>query len=234
MAGAGVRLALSGCIGVAKARSWATAGVPLTTRVLRVNTEDHSYLKAIARLAALIEEARRRGDADAETAALATARPDARRSVRTVNILRVQASGLLLFANSETGKGRQMQTNPRAALCFYWRLLSYQAIVEGAVTMLSEAEADAYWSDLPRESSLGHWASDQTGQDLSPSELRRNMREFRQQFDWQSVPRAPAWRAFEIEPDRIDFWPTGWQRLRARECYSRSADGLWTESTDNP
>lgn len=199
-----------------------------------MDTEDPTYLKAIARLLALIKEARQRGDADAETAALATADLDARPSVRTVNIPRVDASGLLLFANTQTGKGQQMVNNPRAALCFHWRVLSYQAIVEGSVSLLSEAEADACWSSLPRESSLGHWASDQTGQALSPAQAKRNMREFHQQFDWQSVPRVPAWRAFEIKPDRIDFWPTGWQRLAIRECYARAADGAWTASAENP
>lgn len=199
-----------------------------------MNTEDPTYLKAIARLAALIKEARQRGDRDAETAALATASLDARPSVRTVNIVSVQASGLVLFVNAQTGKGQQMQKNPRAGLCFYWPVLSYQAIVEGDVSLLSEIAADTYWRSLPRESTLGHWASDQTGQDLSPSQIKRNVHEYRQQFDWQSVPRVPAWRAFEIKPDRFDFWPTGWQRLLARERYERSATGCWTETAVNP
>lgn len=195
---------------------------------------DPIYAKAIARLAGLVAEARIRGDQEASSAALATSSPDARPSVRTVQIVRIALSGMVVFANTETGKGHQMQRNPRAAVCFHWPSLSYQAIVEGSVELLPETESDELWSNLPRETSLGHWASDQAGIDAGPTLLKQNMQERRQQFDWQSVPRVPSWRAFEIRPDRIDFWPTGWQRLRARERYLKSPDGGWTASLDNP
>ncbi|MGQ0699050.1 MAG: pyridoxal 5'-phosphate synthase [Panacagrimonas sp.] len=182
----------------------------------------------------LIEEARNRGDHEASSAALATASADARPSVRTVEIMRVAPSWLILFANTETGKGLQMQINPRAGLCFRWPALSYQAIVEGAVVLLSETESDVHWSKMPRESSLGHWASDQTRTGAEAEELQHSLHELRHHFNWQSVPRVPAWRAFEVRPDRIDFWPTGWQRLRTRERYLKSLDGSWTVSKDNP
>lgn len=197
--------------------------------------EDSTYDKAIAQLASLIAEAQKRGDGEANTAALATASADARPSVRTVGVVRITTSGLIFFANTETGKGQQMQRNPRAALCFHWPMLQYQVIVEGAVALLSEAESDAQWSNLPRDHSLGHWASDQTAHvEAQPTALKENARAYRQQFDWALVPRAPFWRAFEIRPDRIDFWPSGWQRLRPRECYLRSSDGSWTVSRENP
>lgn len=195
--------------------------------------KDTVYKKAIAQLASLIEEARQRGDRDVSSAALATASADARPSVRTVDV-RISTSGLLLFANTETGKGQQMQHNPRAALCFHWPILQYQAIVEGPVALLSETESDAQWRSLPREYSLGHWASDQTQAEVEPAALKQNVQAHRQQFEWERVPRTPSWRAFEIRPDRIEFWPTGWQRLRARERYLMASDGSWAISKENP
>lgn len=195
---------------------------------------DPVFETAISRLTNLITDARNRGADDANSAALATASADARPSVRTVGIVRVSASGLALFANTETGKGQQMQSNPRAALCFYWRVLQYEVIVEGEVVLLSEEESDAEWRKMPRDTSLGHWASDQTQADVEPGALKQNVQTYRKEFDWESVPRAPSWRAFEIRPDRITFWPTGWQRLRVRERYLKSADGSWAVSKDNP
>lgn len=195
---------------------------------------DPIFETAITRLANLITDARNRGADEASSAALATASADARPSVRTVGVVRVSTAGLVLFANTETGKGQQMQTNPRAALCFYWRVLQYEVIVEGEVALLSEEESDAEWCKLPRDATVGHWASDQTQADAEPAALKQNVQAYRKEFDWQSVPRAPSWRAFEIRPDRITFWPTGWQRLRVRERYLKSADGAWTLSKDNP
>lgn len=195
---------------------------------------DPIFEEAIGRLAHLIEEARNRGADEASSAALATASADARPSVRTVGIVRVSTSGLVLFANTETGKGQQMQSNPRAALCFYWRVLQYEVIVEGEVVLLSEAESDSEWRKLPRDTSLGHWASDQTQVDAETAALKQNVQTYRKEFDWNTVPRAPSWRAFEIRPDRLTFWPTGWQRLRVRERYLKSEDGSWAVSKDNP
>ncbi|MGQ0622699.1 MAG: pyridoxal 5'-phosphate synthase [Panacagrimonas sp.] len=195
---------------------------------------DPIFEAAISRLASLIEDARNRGAHEASSAALATASADARPSVRTVGIVRVSTSGLVLFANTETGKGQQMQINPRAALCFHWRVLQYEVIVEGEVALLSEGESDAEWDKLPRDVSVGHWASDQTQADVEPAALKQNVQTYRKQFDWDRVPRAPSWRAFEIRPDRITFWQTGWQRLRVRERYLKSPDGSWVMSKDNP
>ncbi|MDP9140231.1 MAG: pyridoxal 5'-phosphate synthase [Pseudomonadota bacterium] len=197
--------------------------------------EVSSCEKAIVLLTSLIAEARARGDGEASTAALATASVDAQPSVRTVSVVSITSSGLILFAHTETGKGQQMQYNPRAALCFHWPKLHYQVIVEGEVALLSEEESDAQWSNLPRDYSLGRWASDQTTHaDARPSALKDKARAYRQQFDWTLVPRAPFWRAFEIRPGRIDFWPSGGQRLRPRECYLKASDGSWTVSSENP
>lgn len=199
-----------------------------------MNGVDPIFQTAIERLASLIEEARSRGADEASSAALATATADARPSVRMVGVERISSSGLVLFANTETGKGQQMQMNPRASLCFYWRVLQYEVIVEGEVGLLSEAESDAEWNKLPRETSLGHWASDQIKESAEPAALKQNVETYRAQFDWDRVPRAPSWRAFEIRPDRISFWPTGWQRLRVREHYLKSATGSWVLAKDNP
>jgi len=139
--------------------------------------EDSSFEKAIALLTSLIAEARTRGDGEASTAALATASADARPSVRTVSVVEITNSGLIFFAHTETGKGQQMQRNPRVALCFHWPRLHYQVIIEGDVALLSEGESDAQWRNLPRDYSLGRWASDQTAHaDAQPSALKDKFR----------------------------------------------------------
>lgn len=206
----------------------------LTVRSFVITDLDPIHDAAIAKLRELIDEARRRGDEHGNACALATAGPDARPSVRTVNIARVAASGLVLFASTESGKARHMLLNPRAALCFHWPLLSYQAIVEGAVAPLADAEADVLWNDQPREKALSRWASDPTASSVEAARLHDNLQTHRQNFSWQAVPRPPTWQAFEIQADRIDFWPTGWQRLRVRQCYLKSETGGWQLTQGNP
>ncbi len=81
-----------------------------------MTNNDPIYAKAIAPLAGLVAEARVRGDQEAGTAALATSTLDARPSMRTVQVVRIAPSGMVVVANTETGKGQQMLHNPRAAV----------------------------------------------------------------------------------------------------------------------
>lgn len=193
---------------------------------------DPVYDKALGELLRLFDEARRRG-ADAGAAALATATPDGQPSVRTISIARIAASGLAFFVDTRSGKGRQLQANPRAAVCFNWTALHYQAIVEGGVAMLGEAESAQLWRSVPRDYALGHWASPADGSQTTREDLQVSAAGYRQQFDAGRVPLPPSWRAFEIRPSRIALWPSGWQKISPRREFQVQA-GAWIESRINP
>lgn len=189
---------------------------------------DALYDKAIGELVQLLDEARSRGERDADAAALATAAADGGPSVRTMTIARVAHSGLSFFADTQSGKVRQLQANPRAAICFHWSVLHYQAIVAGAVDMLSEEESAKLWHSMPRDYTLGHWAAGPEHPTDAES-MRRSVDDYRKQFGGERVPLPPSWRAFELKPERIDLWPTGWQRPRQRAEYVKGANGRWSE-----
>jgi pyridoxamine 5'-phosphate oxidase len=152
--------------------------------------------------------------------------------VRTVDVARVSVEGLALFASRRSGKGQQLRSNPRAALCFHWPALHFQAIVEGSVGMLTDADAESLWKKQPRDYGLGHWASQQDLPAASAGEIGERLRSLRQRFDQERIPLPPDWAGFEIQPDRIDLWATGWARLRPRSHYARDSDGRWTLSQE--
>lgn len=192
------------------------------------------YLEALAKVIRLQSEARARSDPNADLAALATATIEAAPSVRTVRIVRIVETGLAFFADSETGKGQQLQSNPRAAICFHWHLIRYQVIFEGRVRWLSDADSDSLWRNVPRDYSLARWASKQNAESIDSALLQSSSRAFRQRFSSARTPRPSQWRAFEIEPARIDIWQTGWQRLRPHVHYMTRPDGVWVKSKRNP
>src|SRR5690606_40498174 len=66
--------------------------------------------------------------------------------------------------------------NPRAALCFYWGSMEAQVRVEGRVSMVSDAEADAYFASRPYGSQIGAWASRQSRPLPDRSELEARIR----------------------------------------------------------
>lgn len=195
---------------------------------------DPIYQRAIEQLVGLFEEASNTDNDDPSAASLATADKHARPSVRIVNVARISTAGLLVFAHSRSGKGQHMQQNPRAALCFYWPELNQQVIAEGEVAILSDSDADAAWGHRPRDVGLGHWASDQIGTPEQEQTLKDHLEDARHRFSFERVPRPPDWYGFEVRPDRIEFWKTGWGRLKSRVLFQRNESGLWTEDQANP
>ncbi len=198
-----------------------------------MNDGELLYRQALERLRQLIDEALARGIEDPHSASLATADSSARPSVRTIYVVAVEEAGLLFFANLKSGKGRQLQENPQAALCFFWPALQEQVLIEGAVVAQSAEASDHYWRRRPREAQLAAWASDQSGAAQSP-QAREQARHREQGSGFEPIARHSDWVAFRLQPERIDFWPSGWQRLRERVRYQQDADGRWSKLSLNP
>src|SRR5438105_5016242 len=68
-----------------------------------------------------------------ELMALATASRGGRPSVRMVELQRFGERGFVFYTGYESRKGRELDANPRAAVCFYWHGSRRQVRVEGPV-----------------------------------------------------------------------------------------------------
>lgn len=183
--------------------------------------------EAMERLRSLFEEARQRGVTEAATATLATADPAGRPSVRTVSIAAIDDAGPLFFVSRDSGKGRQLEVNPSAALCFFWPELHRQVLVEGEARPLSGEAADRHWAKRPYDARL---AALVTGTDPLPDAdeaLEARLRSLRRELDGEPVPRPSSWKLMCLEPVMLQFWRPGWRHLRARERYVRDGNGSW-------
>jgi pyridoxamine 5'-phosphate oxidase len=190
----------------------------------------HLLAEAIAEFARLLEAARMQGDPEPTAMILASADPDGRISARTVLLKEVDARGFVFYTNYESNKGRQLQSNPRAALLFLWKSLAQQVQVkvEGRVEQLSHAEADAYFATRPRGSQIGAWASKQS-QDLPQrQDLLDRIAQFEQQFAGNPVPRPEHWSGFRVLPDMIEIWHGKPFRLHERTRYECTS-GHWAK-----
>jgi len=194
---------------------------------------DHLYGEALERFQEVWARARERVPGEPDAMTLATAGAGGRPSARTVLLKQADERGFVFYTNLTSRKGRQLEQNPRAALCFFWQPLREQVLVEGHVQPVAESEADAYWAGRPRQSQLGAWASEQSRALGSREELEQRLHEYERRYRDSEVPRPPHWSGLRVVPDMLEFWVSRPGRLHDRVRYSR-ADGRWQRSLVNP
>ncbi len=136
--------------------------------------------------------------------------------------------GAVFYTNSESRKGIDLAACPRAALLFHWDSMERQIRIEGAVTCVSDEEADAYFASRRRESRIGAWASAQSRPCASREELDAAYDEQAKRFEGGDVPRPPHWFGYRIALEHIEFWQGGDARLHDRVVYDRGDGGSWT------
>lgn len=152
---------------------------------------------------------------------LATVSAEGRPSARVVLLKGFDASGFVFFTNLESRKGRELQANSFAALCFHWPPLEQQVRIEGRVVSVTDAEAEAYFASRPRGAQIGAWASRQSQVLSTREELEARVRSFEAKFAGGDVPRPPFWSGFRVIPERMEFWQSRASRLHDRTVYIR-------------
>lgn len=164
------------------------------------------------------------GEPEPDTAALATAGPDGRPSVRFVLLKGHGPEGFTFFTDYRSRKARDLDVNPHAALAFRWPRLRRQVRVEGRVERVPDEESDAYFATRPLDSRLAAWASEQSRPVPDRATLEARVEEVRARFAGREVPRPPTWGGYRVRADRLEFWQHRDARLHDRFVYERRGD----------
>jgi pyridoxamine 5'-phosphate oxidase len=172
-------------------------------------------------------EARASEPNDSNAMALATATPDGVPSVRMVLLKEHGPDGFVFYTNARSRKGEEIAANPRAALLFHWKSLRRQVRIEGPLSEVSAAMADAYFQSRHRDSQLGSAASDQSRPLDSRATYLARVEALRERYEGSAVARPPHWTGFRLDPQRIEFWLNREYRLHERRIFVRS-DAGWT------
>ena len=136
-------------------------------------------------------------------------------------------SGFVFYTNKNSRKGKSLDSNPKAAMTFYWESLQHQVRVQGDIERVEDEEADHYFKSRPRGSQIGAWASLQSDELSSREELEERVSELNKKYKNQEIPRPPHWTGYRLKPKKYEFWELRLSRLHDRFEYVRAEDGSW-------
>jgi pyridoxamine 5'-phosphate oxidase len=182
-----------------------------------------------------LEEAKKSEINDPNATSLATVDSDGLPNVRMVLLKDYDEDGFVFYTNFESQKGEEILATKKAAMCFHWKSLRRQVRLRGAVTVVDDAEADAYFASRARGSRIGAWASKQSRPLESRFALEKEVAKYTAKYAVGEIPRPPHWSGFRIAPVYIEFWKDGAFRLHDRVIFRRETETApWTRTRYYP
>jgi pyridoxamine 5'-phosphate oxidase len=156
---------------------------------------------------------------------LSTATPSGRPSSRVVLLRGFGEEGFTFFTNYDSRKGAEIESNPHAALLFYWTETGKQVRIDGTVSRVPEAVSDEYFTSRPRGNKLGALVSPQSKIISSRGELETRYADLEKQLDGEDVARPDNWGGYILTPEAFEFWQGRESRLHDRLLYTKKETG---------
>ena len=181
-----------------------------------------------------MNEAKKTEPNDPNAFSLATADKNGVPSARIVLLKDFNKHGFTFYTNLDSPKSLDIESNPKAEMCFYWKSLQRQVRVFGSINKVKDDIADKYFSSRDYGSKIGAWASEQSRILQNKNELLKRIDGFKKTYPENgNVPRPENWSGWILEPTTIEFWLKGLNRIHERLKYYKKSNN-WVKNLLNP
>ncbi len=144
-------------------------------------------------------------------------------------------NGFIFYTNLNSKKSSDLKENPNASLCFHWKSLLRQIRITGKVSKVSDKESDAYYKTRSYDSKIGAWASKQSSVLKNREELIKLISDLKKKYPNENdVPRPDYWSGWNLDPNSIEFWLDGKNRIHQRLKYIKKDSKNWERILLNP
>ena len=172
---------------------------------------------------------------DPNALALATVGKNGFPSVRMVLLKGFSNEGFVFYTNLNSQKSNEIKSNPNASMCFHWKSLLRQIRITGEMTNVSDDDADTYYNSRSYGSKIGAWASNQSSILKSRDDLLKSIDKFKEKYpNENNVPRPKHWSGWNLNPNEIEFWLDGKNRIHERLRYTKKNNNEWEKNILSP
>ena len=160
---------------------------------------------------------------------LSTVSKDCKPSSRIVLLKHFTKNGFHFFTNYNSRKGREINSNSRVALLFFWPELEREVRIEGIATVSSKELSDQYFSERPYESQISAIVSRQSEPVESRDFLEQLWKNREITSKGEKLERPSDWGGYFVFPESIEFWQGRPNRLHDRILFARD-EVVWMVS----
>lgn len=152
--------------------------------------------------------------------------PDA----RTVLLKEFVNQKFIFYTNYLSVKGKQIQSNPKVSLVFFWSALSRQIRIKGSALPIDALQSDAYFKSRPYLSQVSAIVSPQSQVIPDRKSLEQAVQDYLEINQERLLTRPEHWGGYHVIATEIEFWQGRDDRLSDRIKFNQNETGSWVRS----